>query len=200
MTGVGPTSVIHDHLVADDAMRCAQLETVLFAGDGPWSAAAFLSEIGSRHTTCLAARLHGQLIGYAVLAALGTVGDREFEVHTIGVDPDHQGLGIGRTLLLRMLDVADAEGAPVVLDVRTDNLPARTLYEAHGFEIVGIRPRYYRPSMADAYLMTRPARPRDSAVRLGVTSDNGKGKVRGRDASRPGTTAGRLDRGEGFGS
>ena len=173
MTGVGPTSVVHDLLVPDDAMRCAQLETVLFAGDGPWSAAAFLSEIASRHNTCLAARLHGQLIGYAVLAGLGPAGDREFEVHTIGVDPDHQGLGIGRTLLARMLAAADAESAPVVLDVRTDNVPARTLYEAHGFEIVGIRPRYYRPSMADAYLMTRPARTRDGGPQTGGPGDHG---------------------------
>ena len=80
-------------------------------------------------------------------------------MHTIGVDPARQGLGIGRTLLRQMLDVADREAAQVVLDVRTDNLPARTLYEAHGFEIVGLRPRYYRPSQADAYLMVRPAQP-----------------------------------------
>ena len=69
-------------------------------------------------------------------------------------------------LTLEMLDglvdaareVADAEGAPVVLDVRTDNAPALALYRAHGFEVVGLRPRYYRPSMADAHLMVRPAR------------------------------------------
>ena len=66
-------------------------------------------------------------------------------------------LGEGK-LLRRMLDIADADAAPVVLDVRTDNIPARTLYEAHGFEVAGLRPRYYRPSRADAYLMVRPAR------------------------------------------
>src|SRR5699024_10068169 len=123
-----------------------------------------LSEIGSRHNTCFAARLNGRLIGYAVLAALGPAGDREFEVHTIGVDPQRQGLGIGRTLLRQMLDVADREGAPVVLYVRTDNVAARTLYEAHGFQIVGLRPRYYRPSNADAYLMRRPATDRASGA------------------------------------
>ncbi|MFN3339636.1 MAG: ribosomal protein S18-alanine N-acetyltransferase [Dietzia sp.] len=150
--------VVYDPLVAGDAMRCADLELVLFRGDGPWSAASFLSEIGSGHTTCLAARSGDLLVGYAVLAALGRAGDREFEVHTIGVDPAHRGRGIGRTLLRRLLAVADAESAPVVLDVRTDNVPARSLYEAHGFEVVGLRPRYYRPSMADALLMVRPAR------------------------------------------
>ena len=149
--------VVYDPLVAGDAMRCVELERVLFRGDGPWSAASFLSEIGSGHTTCLAARSEGTLVGYAVLAALGRAGDREFEVHTIGVDPAFRGRGIGRTMLRRLLAVADAEAAPVVLDVRTDNVPARALYEAHGFEVVGLRPRYYRPSMADAHLMVRPA-------------------------------------------
>ncbi len=145
-------------LSADDAMRCAELELALFAGDGPWSASAFLSEIGHRHTTCLAAREGTFLVGYAVLAALGPRGDREFEVHTIGVDPAHQGRGIGTRLLRGLLAVADAESAPVFLDVRTDNDPARALYYAHGFEVVGLRPRYYRPSMADAHLMVRPGR------------------------------------------
>lgn len=171
MSGPRPGTVVHDHLVPDDAMRCADLERALFPSDGPWSAAMFLSEIGSRHNTCFAARVDDVLVGYAVLAALGPRDDREYEVHTIGVDPAHQGRGIGRALLRRMLDLADADSAPVVLDVRTDNVPARTLYETHGFEVVGLRPRYYRPSMADAHLMVRPAVP-------GGLGDVGKGNSR----------------------
>lgn len=156
--GSTPTGVQYVPLVADDASTCAAIDLVLFGADGPWSAAAFQSEIESRHNRSFAARLNGELVGYAILAALGSRGDREFEVHTIGVSESHQRLGIGRTLLRQMLDVVDAEGAPVMLDVRTTNMPARTLYESHGFEIVGLRPRYYRPSGADAYLMTRPGR------------------------------------------
>lgn len=156
--GFTPTGVQYGPLEADDALRCAELDAVLFAADGAWSAPTFLSQISSRHNTCFGARLGGELVGYAVLASLGPAGDREFEVQTIGVAPGKHRLGIGRTMLRQMLDVADREGADVVLDVRTDNLAARTLYEAHGFEIVGLRPRYYRPSMADAYLMKRPGR------------------------------------------
>lgn len=164
LSGADPDAVTYGRLVADDAMRCAELEVALFATDGPWTAAVFLSEIGSRHTICVAARVGDHLVGYAVLAALGPEGDREFEVHTIGVDPDFQGRGIGRALLRRLLEVADAEDAPVLLDVRTDNVAARTLYEAHGFEVVGLRPLYYRPSKADAHLMTRPARTAGAAA------------------------------------
>ncbi len=177
MTGAEPD---YGPLISDDALRCAELEQVLFSGDGPWSATAFVSEIGSPHTTCEAARSGALLVGYSVLAALGRAGDREFEVHTIGVDPAFQGRGIGRTLLRRMLAVADAQSAPVVLDVRTDNVPARTLYAAHGFEVVGLRPRYYRPSMADAHLMVRPAgsggeHPGRSAGGAGDRVDGGEG-------------------------
>lgn len=196
--GSTPTGVQYGPLVADDAMRCAELETVLFAVDGPWSAPTFLSEIGSRHNTCFAARLHGHLVGYAVLAALGHAGDREFEVHTIGVDPARQGLGIGRTLLRQMLDVADREHAPVVLDVRTDNVPARTLYEAHGFEIVGLRPRYYRPSNADAYLMVRPARSATAAASGAATVGSTGGAAT--DAAAGQTAGVRERRGEVGGS
>jgi len=95
-------------------------------------------------------------------------------VHTIGVDPAHQGRGIGRALLRRMLAVADAESAPVILDVRTDNVPARTLYEAHGFEVVGLRPRYYRPSMADAHLMVRPPRTGTADTASADPADSGE--------------------------
>src|SRR5699024_7708495 len=74
LRGSGRDEVVYGPLVPDDAMRCAELERVLFADDGPWPAPAFLSEIGSRHTTCLAARAGGELVGYAVLAALGPAG------------------------------------------------------------------------------------------------------------------------------
>jgi ribosomal-protein-alanine N-acetyltransferase len=39
--------------------------------------------------------------------------------------------------------------------VRTDNEAALELYRAAGFERLGIRRNYYRPSGADAYTMRR---------------------------------------------
>ena len=139
-----------------DAERCAELERQLFVGDGPWPAQAFRSELAAGHNTYLAARCAGRLVGYAGIALLGPVGHREAEIHTIGVDPRFRGRGVGRTLLRRLLTVADVEHAPVFLDVRTDNEPALGLYHAHGFEVAGLRRRYYKPSNADAYLMVRP--------------------------------------------
>ena len=82
----------------------------------------------------------------------------EAEIHTIGVDPAHQGRGIGRALLRGLLAAADALHAEVFLEVRTDNEPARRLYESEGFTVVGLRRRYYRPSGADAHTMRRGSR------------------------------------------
>ena len=57
-----------------------------------------------------------------------------------------------------MLAIADELSRPVLLEVRTDNAAAITLYQAHGFVRLGLRKRYYQPSDADAYTMGRPRR------------------------------------------
>jgi ribosomal-protein-alanine N-acetyltransferase len=100
------------------------------------------------------------LVGYGGVALLpGPLGrGSEAEIHTIGVDPAHQGRGIGRALLRALLEVADAAHATVFLEVRTDNDAAQALYASEGFAVVGLRKRYYAPSGADAHTMRRDAK------------------------------------------
>jgi [ribosomal protein S18]-alanine N-acetyltransferase len=138
-----------------DARRCAELEAQLFKGDDPWPAVAFNRELASPHNNYVAARADGALVGYAGISRLGRKPPFEYEVHTIGVDPAYQGLGIGRRLLGQLLDFAG--GGVVYLEVRTDNEPAIALYRSAGFEQIGVRRRYYRVSGADAYTMRRGA-------------------------------------------
>ena len=135
-----------------DAPRCAALDRLLFAGDDPWSEQSFRQELRAGFHY-VAARVDEIVVGYA---GLGVAGD-EAEVHTIGVDPAHQGRGIGRALLRDLLAVADAAHAAVFLEVRTDNEPAHALYASEGFAVVGLRKRYYAPSGADAHTMRRDA-------------------------------------------
>lgn len=157
-------AVVIDRLTAADTRRCAELETILFAGDAPWPAAAFTTELAQPHVRFFAARDGaGALIGYAGIALLGSRIAPESEVHTIGVDPARQGLGIGSALLATLLEAADAHGGYVFLEVRTDNATARALYERNGFAVVGRRKNYYRPSGADAYTMKRPPAPKGRA-------------------------------------
>lgn len=139
----------------EDFVRCAELEKLLFAADDPWTANAFESELDSGHFY-VGAYLDGAgLVGYAGMSLAGR--PPEADVHTIGVDPDWQGNGIGKALLCALLERADAADAPVFLEVRTDNAAAIGMYLAHGFERIGLRRRYYQPSGADAYTMARPA-------------------------------------------
>lgn len=145
----------YDELRIADADRCGELEAQLFPGDDPWPAVAFIRELESEHNHYVAARVDGRLVGYAGITRLGRKPPYEYEIHTIGVDPAHQGAGIGRELLNRILDIA--LGGVVFLEVRTDNAAAIGLYESVGFTKMGLRKRYYRVSGADAYTMRREA-------------------------------------------
>lgn len=138
-----------------DAGRCAELEAQLFDGDDPWPAVAFERELDSKTNHYVGARSGDTLVGYAGISRLGRRAPFEYEVHTIGVDPASQGQGIGRRLLDELLRFA--AGGVVFLEVRTDNEAAIGLYRSVGFEQIGLRPRYYRVSGADAYTMRRNA-------------------------------------------
>ena len=142
-------------LRVDDAQRCAELEAQLFPGDDPWPVTAFVRELESPHNHYAAARVDGEVVGYAGITRLGRRPPFEYEIHTIGVDAAHQGMGIGRALLDRLLQVAG--GGVVFLEVRTDNDAAIGLYQSAGFTKIGVRRRYYRASGADAYTMRREA-------------------------------------------
>jgi [ribosomal protein S18]-alanine N-acetyltransferase len=146
-------TVVYGPLYRTDAARCAELETQLFGGDDPWPARAFLVELEAKHNHYVAARVDGKLVGYAGIARLGRKRPFEYEIHTIGVDPEYQGRGIGRRLLSETFMIA-ADGV-IFLEVRTDNATAIALYESEGFAKVGVRKRYYRASGADAYTMQR---------------------------------------------
>jgi ribosomal-protein-alanine N-acetyltransferase len=140
-----------------DIPRCVEIERQLFAGDDPWSARAFHSELDAGGYYVGAYTDDDELVGYAGLATVGRPGDFESSVHTIGVDEAYQGQGLGTALLRALLARADELHAPVFLEVRTDNERALGLYARHGFTRIGVRKRYYQPSGADAYTMKRPA-------------------------------------------
>lgn len=148
------TDIVYGPLVRTDARRCAELEALLFRGDDPWPESAFTRELAAPHIRYVAARSGGVLVGYAGISRLGRTAPFEYEIHTVGVDPDHQGRGIGKAMMTELLATAGPD-ATVFLEVRTDNDAALALYTGLGFEILGVRKRYYQGSGADAYTMRR---------------------------------------------
>ncbi|RNE48841.1 ribosomal protein S18-alanine N-acetyltransferase [Corynebacterium alimapuense] len=141
-----------------DAIRCAELEELLFDGDNPWPVERFLDGFAAPYVLYLGIFEKDELVAYAGLARLGPVDDSEFEIHTIGVAPEYHRRGLSRVLMDQFMELADSADGPVFLEVRTDNVPAISLYKAYGFIQQGVRRNYYQPSGADAYTMMRPAR------------------------------------------
>jgi ribosomal protein S18 acetylase RimI-like enzyme len=60
-------------------------------------------------------------------------------INGLAVDPDHQGAGVGRTLIEAAVERARQQGArKVSLRVLGDNAIARRLYERCGFVVEGV--------------------------------------------------------------
>ncbi len=84
--------------------------------------------------------------------------DRSAHIPTIATHPDYQGRGLGSYVLLHLLLLGEKLGChEATLEVRASNHAAQRLYLRYGFEVVGIRYRYYNDNGEDALIMTRPS-------------------------------------------
>ncbi|WP_123607335.1 ribosomal protein S18-alanine N-acetyltransferase [Micromonospora sp. Llam0] len=132
------------------------IEADLFGAER-WSAEMFWNELANGHHYLAAVDGTDQLTGYAGLALVGDpAAPDEAWVQNVAVRRDRQRRGVGRTLLVGLLDEATRRGAGrTFLEVAVDNAPAQRLYAAYGFEPVGVRRGYYQPSNTDALVMMR---------------------------------------------
>jgi ribosomal-protein-alanine N-acetyltransferase len=79
----------------------------------------------------------------------------EAHIATLAIDPAWRRKGIARRLIANALaEAAKAGAAKAFLEVRRGNQPALQLYQDFGFQVVGVRPKYYKDNMEDALLMT----------------------------------------------
>jgi ribosomal-protein-alanine N-acetyltransferase len=127
------------------------LETEVFPDDA-WTPASLWAELAARprRSYVVAQDADGGLAGYGGVDLGGEVAD----VMTMAVAPRQQGQGLGRQLLEELVGRAVADHAAyLMLEVRADNVAARKLYDARGFETVTVRRRYYQPGDVDAHVM-----------------------------------------------
>jgi ribosomal-protein-alanine N-acetyltransferase len=137
-----------------DAGRCLAIEQVSFSD--PWSEAGFVEALETPVGFGLVAERDGEILGYVV----GRVVAGEGEILNLAVAPGVRRTGVGRALLEAALDhLVRHGGREVFLEVRVSNLAARRLYEAAGFRVVGVRPRYYRRPVEDALVLRRALAP-----------------------------------------
>jgi ribosomal-protein-alanine N-acetyltransferase len=92
------------------------------------------------------------VIGYAGVFAPGGA---EADILTVGVIAQHRGQGIARHLMAGITEWAIAQGSiAMMLEVKTDNVAAISLYESLGYSKLNIRKDYFGSGL-DALVMRK---------------------------------------------
>lgn len=136
-------------------MQLADLDAVLeievHSFPTPWSRRAFWSELTQNiYAHYIVARLDGVIVGYG---GMWVILD-EAHVTNIAVHPEYRRLGIGKRVLVDLMERARSRSATrMTLEVRKSNSAAQSLYEQMGFVAKGIRKGYYSDLKEDAIIM-----------------------------------------------
>jgi [ribosomal protein S18]-alanine N-acetyltransferase len=122
---------------AGDLDRVLENETRSYAF--PWTRGVFSDCLKSRHE-CWVAEHDRDIVGHGVLS----IGANEAHLLNVCVRRDQQGQGLGRQIVVHMIDRAQQRRATVVyLEVRPSNRVAAALYASLGFREIGLRRDYY---------------------------------------------------------
>ena len=82
------------------------------------------------------------------MGALHKISEAVVEIKRVGVDPDYQGRGIGRGLLLALEGRAAAMGFErIVLDTTEMQVAAQAMYANHGYVEIERKPVIYSPAV-----------------------------------------------------
>lgn len=121
----------------------------------PWHLSSFEGEIQNYDISFPYVVIHPEtqrLIGYVIFWQIGG----EVQISNFAVHPDFRRMGIGTSVLGRILEIIKRRGAKIViLEVRESNNSARFLYKKFGFKEVGIRKNYYSRPEEDAVVMAK---------------------------------------------
>lgn len=132
----------------EDAEEVSILEKEAFSM--PWSKEAFWEMAQAPNAIYMIAVYKDKIVGNCgVRNILG-----EGEITNVAVSQAYRGLGISKMMMLRLMAEGKRSGIEAfTLEVRKSNIPAIRLYESLGFEISGIRPRFYERPVEDALVM-----------------------------------------------
>lgn len=100
------------------------------------------SEFGDANSTFLIAEINDRAVGFVKLRTNNSVeclaGKNAIEVHRIYVLEKVKGLGVGKLLLNKCLEIATIRGFETLwLGVWDKNIPAQRFYEGQGMKAVG---------------------------------------------------------------
>ena len=132
-----------------------ELDRVCF--EGLWTAEGYLREIDSPNSDLVALHLTSQskvsdtqVVGVGCLWAIVN----EAHITLLGVEPEHRKQGLGKLILLDLLERAISRQLEwATLEVNVNNSTAINLYQKLGFEIAGTRKGYYQATGEDALIL-----------------------------------------------
>ncbi len=128
----------------------AILEIEKEANSAPWTERSFLNELDNPDKIFFVGLLHGQVVAYG---GIWLIVD-EAHVTTVAVAAEQRQHGIGRRLMLELLDRArEASMTCSTLEVRAGNEAALRLYGELGYLETARRRRYYPDNNEDAVVM-----------------------------------------------
>ena len=105
----------------------------------PWTEGIFNDELSADNRVYLVAE-DDRLVGFGGVMLVGD----EAHITNLLVDEERRAEGIGRKLMVALIEAAVAEGARhLTLEVRAGNVAARSLYAGLGLAPVGVRAAYY---------------------------------------------------------
>ena len=135
-------------MVLDDLPRIAAIEREVFAS--PWSENALFSELCNPRSRYVVLECLDEIAAYA---GCWIVFD-EAHVNNVAVALSHRGQGFGEQIMRYLAKIAFADGArSMTLEVRASNVVAKALYTKLGFELCGVRRKYYSDNQEDAEIM-----------------------------------------------
>jgi ribosomal-protein-alanine N-acetyltransferase len=117
----------------------------------PWTKEQFISSVEVGHYSVVLESQEG-VLGFAIYSPIVP----ESHLLNIAIAPKHQGHGLGRKLLQKVIMQNKILGVKsITLEVRVSNNSAISLYESEGFAKDAIRPNYYSGDpKEDAVLMS----------------------------------------------
>ena len=137
MSALPDNSAVLRTMRVEDLDAVCAIERRIYAF--PWTHRNFADSIESGYL-CTVMEQAGAVIGYGVLA----VAAGESHLLNLSIAAQWQRRGLGRVLLLRLIDMAREHSARIMLlEVRPSNAAARALYASAGFEHISMRRGYY---------------------------------------------------------
>jgi ribosomal-protein-alanine N-acetyltransferase len=136
----------------DDIPAISHLEEVLFSRE-KWSENSITEAMKRDDYVFFLIKVDGEIAG-ATYIFLPMFKDDQVNLMSVGVLPEFQRQGLGHKLLKRTLDYAKEVGySKMLLEVRTQNEKAKSLYKQYGFHKIALVKKFYQAPPDDALVM-----------------------------------------------